>query len=126
MDAPGGMAKLVLMSKQYWPTVPTTILKAVSGKEAGLQDLTETSPGDAIPSLNVTVMPSSTSDPPRRSTSQGPGHAGADSATQLGIGMHIPSDDPPAAIEHAWQSPVPPAQSLAQHTPSTQEYDSHS
>jgi hypothetical protein len=165
-------------------------LKPVVGDAPGLQDVTETSPAVAIPFWNVTVMPSSTAVPPRRSTSHGPGQAGADCAEQPGIGVgpgqigppphcpaisqmfaagahcvpearkplggqsgeppvqvsatsqmpaaarqiaaagrgvHVPSADPPAASEQAWQSPgSPPPHALAQHTPSTQKPDSQS
>ena len=36
------------------------------------------------------------------------------------IGPQVPSTAPPAAIEHARQSVVPPPHALAQHTPSVQ------
>src|SRR5262245_17512361 len=87
IDEPVGMGKLVSMSKQYCPAAPARIWKPVAGGDDRLQEVTETSPpGDAIPSLNVTVMPASTSAPFRKSTSQGPGQVGADSATQLSVG----------------------------------------
>src|SRR4029078_7572712 len=41
-------------------------------------------------------------------------------------GVHVPSRVPPAAVEHAWQSSVPPAQSVAQHRPSMQWSLAHS